>query len=123
MRSSHTLFHAVSVHFIRQSGDAFRRGELRNSVTEVEYMARTRSVCVKYAASFAAHFVGRRKKYRRIEIALERDLRTHALLRCLQVGAPVDPQCIAAGFRHVFHPMPAALREQDAWDAPSVVFL
>src|SRR5579872_507106 len=102
---------AMTMNFIHEFSNILRRRELRNAVAEIENVARMIAEAVEHGAGFHADCGRRRKQYRRIDIALQRHLATHALARLAQVHGPVEPHRIHADIGDLVEPQPAALRE------------
>ena len=84
------------MHRIHQGGHMLRRGELRNTVAQIEDMAGSaRAVAVEHFLRFNSDFVRRGKKHVRIKIPLQCHLATHTPTRLADIDRPVQPNRIA----------------------------
>ena len=90
----------------------FRVDVLVNAVPEVKDMA---FALAKPGENGRHLFFDARRggiQHRGIHIALQGDFMADATPRIGDIGSPVEPQRIAAGFRHRFQPLPAAFGKQ-----------
>ena len=105
------------MHAIDQNLDCFRRRELGNPVTEIEYMAAAMAEASEDFFGFALHHFCRCKQHSRVEIALQRDTIADARSRLGDVHAPVETDRIAADCGDGLQPVAAAFGEYDRGNA------
>src|ERR1700733_11216151 len=90
--------------FVDQFRDVLRTRELRNTVAEIEDMAREIAEAVEHGARLGANHGWRREQYQWIDVALERDPIAHFFARLAQVHGPVEPDRVHADCRDLFQP-------------------
>jgi len=99
-----------------QGGHVFRRRELRNAMTKIEYVAGSIPEGLERLLNFAADDFGRGQQYRGIEIALERGTGTDPPASISKVDAPVQTDAIASGRGYPLKPRRPPLGEDDDRD-------
>ena len=89
-------------------------GELRDTVAEVEDMARSFTEGREHLGHFRPDSVGRSEQHRGIQISLQGSVRADASPRFPNVHGPVESYSISARRGNVFEPVTAAFREDNA---------
>ena len=102
------------MHRIDQRDDMLWRGELGDTVAQIEYMTGPRPVAVDDAARLGGNSLRRCKQHRRIHIALQRHPVADPTTGIAQIRRPIQTHGITAARGNVFQPLTATLGKDDA---------
>src|SRR5688500_13402561 len=91
---------AVSVHFLYECGYRVHWSTWKYPVPEIEDVSRRGAKVVEHLTRSRSHLIGGREQHRRVEIALQHDASASKPPCVALVGAPFQPQRVAAALHH-----------------------
>src|SRR5574343_302614 len=99
---------------IDQDRHIFRRGKLRNTMSQIEDMPRIgRTEAAQYSFRFACHRFRARPQNGGVQIALQGHTLTHTGSGLADINGPVQPQAIGTGVSQGLQPEATALGKDD----------